>query len=226
MRQLTEYHFSTGKLTSPLKLAVVSDLHNEPYEDIWPMIQGADALLVPGDVANRYTKKYAVGIEFLRDASKRLPTFFSVGNHEIRQRDFYQFVEEAQATGAEILMNRYVRFREIWIGGWYVSEDVGVPDMMDDFEKLPGCRVLMCHKPNHYMEYLRDREMDLVIAGHAHGGQITIKGQGLYAPGQGIFPKYTRGLYDGRMIVSAGVGNPCHMPRWNNPCEVLMITLT
>lgn len=71
-----------------------------------------------------------------------------------------------------------------------------------------------------------DRSVDLVISGHAHGGQIAIGKQGLYAPGQGIFPKYSRGLYHGRMIVSAGAGNPCRMPRWNNPCEVLIITLT
>ena len=226
MRKLTEYAFHTGKLTAPVKLAVVSDLHNEPYEDIWPLIEGADALLVPGDVANRYRKEYALGIEFLREAAKRLPTFFSVGNHELRQPDFPAFVREAETTGAEILINRYVPFGEMWIGGWYPSKYVKAPDMMDDFEQLPGCRVLMCHKPNHYAEFLMDKSVDLVISGHAHGGQIVIGTQGLYAPGQGIFPKYTRGLYHDRMIVSAGAGNPCRMPRWNNPCEVLLITLT
>ena len=67
--------------------------------------------------------------------------------------------------------------------------------------------------------------MDLVVAGHAHGGQIRIGNQGLYAPGQGLFPRYTRGLADGRMIISAGAGNPAGAPRWGNPCEVLRITL-
>ena len=49
MRKATYYEFHTGKLTKPLALAVVSDLHNEPYEDIFPLIDGADVLLVPGD---------------------------------------------------------------------------------------------------------------------------------------------------------------------------------
>lgn len=226
MRKLTEYTFDTGKLTAPVKLAVVSDLHNEPFQDIWPLISGADALLVPGDVANRYRKEYDLGIEFLREAAKRLPTFFSIGNHETKLKAYRDFVTKAEKTGAEILINRYVPFGEMWIGGWYPSKIVGVPDMMGDFEQLPGCRVLMCHKPNHFAEFLMDRSVDLVISGHAHGGQIAIGKQGLYAPGQGIFPKYSRGLYHGRMIVSAGAGNPCRMPRWNNPCEVLIITLT
>lgn len=225
-RKLTEYKFHTGKLSAPVKLAVVSDLHDEPCDDIWPMIEEADALLVPGDVANRYRKTFDRGISFLREAATRLPTFFSIGNHETKLKTYQVFLDCAEKTGAEILINRYVQFGEIWIGGWYPSEIVGVPDMMDDFEHLPGCRVLMCHKPNHYVNYLVEKDVDLVVSGHAHGGQICIGGQGFYAPGQGIMPRYTRGLYHERMIVSAGAGNPCRMPRWNNPCEVLMITLT
>ena len=75
------------------------------------------------------------------------------------------------------------------------------------------------------MRYLRGADVDLVLAGHAHGGQIRIFGQGLYAPGQGIFPRYTRGVVDGRMIISAGAGNPVPAPRWGNPCEVLQLEL-
>ena len=47
----------------------------------------------------------------------------------------------------------------------------------------------------------------------------------MYSPGQGLFPRYTRGVVDGRMVISAGAGNPSRMPRWGNPCEVLRITL-
>ena len=75
------------------------------------------------------------------------------------------------------------------------------------------------------MRELRGRKVDLVLAGHAHGGQIRIREQGVYAPGQGLFPRYTKGVVDGRMIVSAGAGNPVHMPRWGNPCEIVRITL-
>ena len=124
-----------------------------------------------------------------------------------------------------MLINRYVKFGEIWIGGWYQPDVVGHADMIDDFEQLNGVKVLLCHKPEKYMECLREKNVDLVVAGHAHGGQIRLGSLGIYAPGQGLFPRYTKGLIDGRMIVSAGAGNPARMPRWGNPCEVLMITL-
>jgi len=124
-----------------------------------------------------------------------------------------------------LLINRYVRFGELWIGGWYDPKIVREPEMLDDFEQLDGVKVLLCHKPEKYMKLMRRRKLDLVVAGHAHGGQIRLGPIGVYSPGQGLFPRYTKGLIDGRMIVSAGAGNPAGMPRWGNPCEVLMITL-
>ena len=225
MRRLTPYTLHTGKLSRPLRFAVVSDLHDESYQDILPMLQGADALLVPGDITNRYRGTWDRGLEFLRDASRLLPTFFSLGNHETRQRSFRALVEQLEQTGAEVLVNRYVPFGECFIGGWYDPQVVREPDMLDAFEALPGCKVLLCHKPNHYLQYMRQRKLDLVVSGHAHGGQIRLLGRGLYAPDQLFFPKYTRGIVDGRMIISAGAGNPVRIPRWNNPPEVLMVTL-
>jgi predicted MPP superfamily phosphohydrolase len=226
VRILTEYRFETGKLQKPCKLAVVSDLHNEPFEDIWPMIQGADALLVPGDISNRYRHRYEEGVRFLQEAAKRMPTFFSLGNHEVSQKRYRQFLSEVMETGAEILINRYVPFGEMWIGGWYEEEFVDAPDMMDQFEKLPGFRLLLCHKPDEYIKRLKNRNVDLVVCGHAHGGQVRIGQRGILAPGQGLFPKYTKGVHFGNMIISTGAGNPCFAPRINNPCEVLMIHLS
>lgn len=225
MRVLTQYERHTGKLQKPLTLMVVSDLHDEPYEDILPLLEGADALLLPGDVSDRYRQSASRGLLFVQEAAKRLPTFFSVGNHETRQTAYREVIQGVEAAGAEVLINRYVRFGEIWIGGWYKPEIVRVPDMLDEFERLDGVKVLMCHKPEDYIHYMRGRDIDLVVAGHAHGGQIRLGSRGLYAPGQGLFPRYTRGVVDGRLMISAGAGNPVRLPRWGNPCEILRITL-
>ena len=190
------------------------------------MMDQVDAVLVPGDVSNRSKPEYDLGLAFLRESAGRKPTFYSPGNHEIKQKKYDELIQLAEESGAEVLINRYVRFHDLWIGGWYDPKAVEVPDMMDAFEALEGCKLLLCHKPEHYMKQLKDRQVDLTIAGHAHGGQIRLGQQGIYAPGQYFFPRYTKGWENGgKLLISAGAGNPCRMPRWNNPCEVLLLTV-
>ncbi len=225
MRQVTYYEHHTGKLQKPLTLAVVSDLHNEPYEDIFPLIKGADALLVPGDISDRYRQQYNVGLAFLRDAAQLLPTFFALGNHEAKQQQYGKLKTALYHTGAEILINRHVPFGEAFIGGWYDPAIVKEPERLSALERENGVKILLCHKPEHYWKRMRVRDFDLVVAGHAHGGQIRIGHQGIYAPGQGLFPKLTRGVVDDKLIISAGAGNPNHLPRWGNPPEILLIRM-
>lgn len=225
MRRVAYYEHHTGKLNKPLTLAVVSDLHNEEYEDIFPLIEQADALLVPGDISDRYHQQYERGIAFLTDAAKRLPTFFSLGNHEVRQQKYSKVKAALLHTGAEILINRHVRFGEVCIGGWYDPNAIKEAERLSALERENGVKILMCHKPEEYWKRMRARNFDLVVAGHAHGGQIRLGSQGVYAPGQGLFPRLTRGCYDDKLIVSAGAGNPARMPRWGNPCEILLIRM-
>ena len=119
-----------------------------------------------------------------------------------------------------------MKFGEVYIGGWYDPAIVKEPERLSALEREDGVRILLCHKPELYMKRMRSRTFDLTVAGHAHGGQIRLLGRGVYAPGQGLLPRYTRGVYNqGRLIVSAGAGNPSRMPRWFNPCEVLLIRM-
>ena len=229
MRKLTEYAWPTGRLSRPVDVLVVSDLHDAPYEDIFEYYPRAQAVLVPGDVVNRYRQSGNTGLAFLRDSAKRLPTFFSFGNHEYKLHSFLDFLRDAEATGAVILHNRYERLGELVIGGWYRPKGSVAdrkPDFLPEFEREDGCRVLMCHKPEDYVDRLAQTDVELVIGGHAHGGQIRVLGRGLFAPGQGVFPKYTRGRVGEKMLVSAGASNAVPVPRWGNPCEVLLIHLS
>ena len=92
-----------------------------------------------------------------------------------------------------------------------------------------GFTVLLSHRPE-LMEIYTQFDIDLVLTGHAHGGQIRLPWIGaLYAPGQGFFPEYDAGLYrqgDTQMIVSRGIGNSLFPLRINNPPEVVLVTLT
>ena len=109
--------------------------------------------------------------------------------------------------------------------------ELNTPDYewIDDFEKQEGYKILLSHHPEYWAirePMLKNRNIDLVLSGHAHGGQIRILGKGLYAPGQGILPKYTNGVYKGRngtMIVSAGMSNTYSIPRFWNETEIAYI---
>ena len=88
----------------------------------------------------------------------------------------------------------------------------------------PGYHLLLCHHPEYFDRYLRDYPIDLTVSGHAHGGQWRVFGRGVYAPDQGLFPKYTSGLHEDRLVISRGVANTVPFaPRLFNPCEVVTV---
>ena len=88
--------------------------------------------------------------------------------------------------------------------------------------------VLLSHRPE-FFELYASYKFDLVLSGHAHGGQFVLPFLGgLFAPGQGFFPKYDAGLFEKNgtnMIVSRGIGNSIIPLRVNNRPEVILIEL-
>ena len=89
--------------------------------------------------------------------------------------------------------------------------------------------LVLCHRPEYFQLYT-EYDMDLLLAGHAHGGQFRLPflKEGLVAPGQGFFPEYTSGKYisdDFTMIVSRGIGNSIVPVRIFNTPEVVKITV-
>lgn len=145
----------------------------------------------------------------------------------------YRHAEEFLARAAEskvtLLRDESCLFRGIRIGG--LSSRIKEPpdtEFLDRFEQEEEFRLLLCHHPEVYRDYVRGRDIDFTLCGHAHGGQIQIRGRGLYAPGQGLFPKLTHGLHDnGKMMISRGMTNGAkpRIPRINNPCELILLEL-
>ena len=89
-------------------------------------------------------------------------------------------------------------------------------------------KLLLAHRPEYFDVYAGN--VDLVLSGHAHGGQFRIPFVGgLVAPGQGFFPEYYEGSYikeDTEMIVSRGIGNSIIPFRINNKPEIAVAELT
>lgn len=160
---------------------------------------------------------------FLREATRIAPVYLSLGNHE-------HYLNEADCKviavkGTRLLDNAdceaEVRGAKISIGG--LSSDADL-EWLNKYKKKSGYKILLCHHPEYYERYGLDT-FDLVLSGHVHGGQWQLRGRGVYAPDQGFFPQYFHGVYDERMIVSAGCANTAVIPRFGNPCEVVEIQL-
>ena len=120
-----------------------------------------------------------------------------------------------------------------------IHEDY-LPDIswLRDYEQTPGFHVLLSHHPE-YGQYppvcLMDRPVELILSGHAHGGQIRYysllrrRWAGVFAPFQGIFPEFSEGMHEGRygkLIISRGLANTGPVPRLFNPRELVYIHLT
>jgi predicted MPP superfamily phosphohydrolase len=233
--KITKYTLKS-RVKENIKFAVVSDLHGYPHTPVLDAIKEIEpnAVLIPGDVFHD-DDNYKSGIELLEKCAKIYPTFVSIGNHEFKiSSDPVALLKE---TGATVLDNEHTEFMDVMIGGLtsgYTKDKKQThfgatppPDTewLKAFSKIEGYKVLLCHHPEYYPAYIRDKNIDLILSGHAHGGQWRFFGRGLFAPGQGIFPKYTYGMYEGKLIVSRGVGNPHFIPRINNKPEIILLMI-
>ena len=220
--KISEYNIESEKITETLTFIMISDLHNKPYKNIINQVreENPDAILIPGDLVDRHRKTYKRVLPFLRECNTIAPTFMSLGNHEVK---FPVIVpSRIRETGTILLDNEYVPFHNILIGGHSPKTE---RTWLKTFEEEEKYKILLNHHPEDWNEYLKDRKIDLILSGHAHGGQIRIFNIPLFSPGQGIFPKYTKGFY-GNMIVGAGVSNTAGIiPRLGNPRELVKITI-
>ncbi|MCD8342402.1 MAG: metallophosphoesterase [Clostridiales bacterium] len=166
------------------------------------------------------------GLDFLRQAAQIAPTYLSLGNHE-----FYfqpQDLLDLSDAGGILLDNRAVTVyardgAAVRLGGLSTCPD---RDWLAGFAAAPEFKLLLCHHPEYYEPLVRPTGIELTVSGHAHGGQIRLLGHGVYAPGQGPLPKYTKGVHDGgRLVVSAGLHSTAGLPRWGNPTEVVLVDL-
>ena len=230
----TEYNVKIPGLNERLRFAVIADLHGHATPELTELALGAmpDAVLMPGDIFDTRgdTPDTLAAIKAL---AANVPVFCSLGNHDKHMSDETRTM--LLEAGAVLLDNDTAAFRAITIGGLTSGffaeyrtdlEKTPPPDLdwLARFAAMPSPRLLLCHHPEYYPDYIRGTDIELTVSGHAHGGQWSIFGRGVFAPGQGLFPKYTAGVYDGgRLVVSRGVTNTVRIPRFFNPTEIVVI---
>ena len=226
-----------------LTIAHISDLHGKRWESVLEatMQVTPDMIAITGDLGKDWDASADDTLAFLRKLTAIAPTFYSLGNHEIGiiKEDICKISE----TGTVILDDSCTEVCGIIIGGLtsgFLHRGIGNgrdnPHLfsspppnekwLDEFEGKDGYKILLSHHPEYYVPYLKHRDIDLILSGHAHGGQIRFFGRGLLAPGQGFFPKYTSGVHENRLVISRGLANTGKIiPRLFNETELVVIKL-
>lgn len=184
-------------------------------------LQRPDAIFLPGDLTNSYTNFDASGLRRLAKALTAIAPCFAIpGNHELRLGREPLYGQILAECGMHYLCDSYAE----WEKDGAALRLFGMGHRCPRPLAVSGQpAIALAHKPD-YFSYYQKARWNLVVCGHAHGGQIRVRGRGLYAPGQGALPTYTDGVYrEGgtTMVVSRGLGdssiplriaNPPHMP--------------
>ncbi|MGN1100597.1 MAG: metallophosphoesterase [Huintestinicola sp.] len=234
------YEIFTDKITEPVRIAQVSDLHSDYYgRDMKTLLeavdkQSPDMIALTGDIFDDVRDNENTRI-FLKAAVGKYPCYYVSGNHEHRKGGWGDFRKEAADMGITVLEGENVSFMGITVCGASSTGD-GSLTFDESVEKCAreagtGFNVLLAHYPEKIGYYRSFGKYDLVLSGHAHGGQWRVPYliNGIFAPDQGIFPEYAGGMYEsdeGCMIVSRGLARTRNIiPRiFNNP-ELVIIDI-
>lgn len=209
-----------------------------------------DIILFGGDAIHRTTDE--TGVEHAKDFFAQLaniaPTYVVFGNHDRGSERTKEVAGALKRAGVTVLddeatwisIDKDTPQAGFWLMGLneYASSlqiknaPVGKIDLPAGSHKEP--KILLTHHPKFFEKYLANDETrpDLVLTGHAHGGQVILPlFGGVFAPGEGFNPTYDFGMFasdqypDSRMIVTRGIGNSTFPLRINNRPEIVTIKL-
>ncbi len=248
---LTCYTVSSSRIPSAFshyKIAVISDLHNAEFgEDNRHLIsmiekEKPDIIAITGDLVDSGNTDLEVAEKLVKKLVAVAPCYYVTGNHEAwLSRQYNKLEQKLLDAGVTVLHDTSVKLTKdnqtIQLAGLddpdFTDRDSSIHESMlqtklERMNLTDDYCILLSHRPEDFNVYLA-ADIDLVLSGHAHGGQFRLPFiGGLIAPDQGFFPKYDCGKYSEKntdMIVSRGIGNSIIPVRFNNRPEVVMVEL-
>lgn len=231
------------------KIAQVSDLHNAEFgkenQNLIDVLnkEKPNVIVITGDMLDSRRPGYEHNLSFAKKAVEIAPCYFVPGNHEAQSNQYPELKEGLINAGVNIIEDG----KEVIRSNGYKINLYGICDPLIKNKNFSGdsktvtkkrlnefdfneneFNILLSHRPENF-EIYTEYDIDLVLSGHAHGGQFRIPFiGGIYAPNQGLFPEYDSGLYTKNgtnMIVSRGLGKSIVPFRINNDPEVVLIEL-
>lgn len=243
------YKIESNMIEGNIRIALVTDLHSCKYGDKQSTLISAidrekpDIILLGGDIcddviSDKNTRAFLEGIY------NKYPCYYVTGNHEYWSKKIDEKLQLMKDYNVTIFHGES-DILEI-NGNKIILSGIDDPDVdtyanthlsfekqiskLSNFDKSEYFSILLAHRPSYIDTYLK-MDYDLILSGHAHGGQWRIPKllNGLYAPDEGLFPKYAGGNYifdNGQMIVSRGLAREStRLPRIFNRPELVIIDI-
>lgn len=245
------YTITSDKINKPMRIALITDLHSCKYGAGQKTLIDAvnrekpDIVLLGGDIFDDEIPDDNTKV-FLTAIAKDYPCYYVTGNHEywsMRSDEMLAWLDEhgiKDIGGKCVCVSQ--NSNEITLSGVndpdqarYTGRGIGMRAELDktrDARRSDEFNILLAHRPSFVKTYL-DYGFDLILTGHAHGGQWRIPGilNGTFAPDEGFFPKYAGGLYSfdngTEMIVSRGLAREStRVPRIFNRPELVIVEIS
>ncbi len=241
--EVTEYTFSSQKIGDGLNgftIVQLSDLHNASFgKDNKNLISKVKALspdivVITGDLNYSDRANIRSGLQIISALSETVPVYYVTGNHEyfIEDSDLRgELFKSITDAGAIYLDNESVdikKGKESFLLTGLDDNSLGDETLSNLIKGTKEMTVALAHEPQYIRRYA-DSGVDLVLTGHAHGGQIRLPFIGaVIAPDQGFFPEYTSGEHicgNTKMIISRGLGSSIIPLRLFNYPEIVCVKL-
>ena len=254
--KIQHYSVNAVNISNSIRIALVTDLHScrygEKEQELIEAIdeQKPDIIMMAGDIFDNVIPDDNTEY-FLQGVVEKYPCYYVTGNHEYWSGSsaFSEKMAVLEKYGVKRLSGE---FEAVTVNGETINvcgvddpdaymvasksayqNDLSFDEQLIRVNELSdngNYTILISHRPELFKNYTK-YDFDLVLCGHAHGGQWRIPGilNGLYAPNQGLFPKYAGGEYnDGRtkMIVSRGLAREnTRVPRIYDRPELVIVDL-
>lgn len=240
--ETTHYTYVAEQLGADLegyRIVQISDLHNAKFGKNNQKLVGRirecepDMIVLTGDLVDSNHTNVDRAVQFVDEIVKICPVYYVTGNHEywLEKSEYDELMDGLIGAGVVILDDQVVeisrgdaKFRLVGLDDKSLADGTLEALLSDEKEFT----VVLAHEPQYLVRYA-DTGVDLVLSGHAHGGQFRLPFVGgIVAPDQGFLPEYTAGEYymDGtEMIVSRGLGNSVIPARLFNYPEIVCVEL-
>ena len=240
--ETTHYTYEAEQLGVDLdgyRIVQISDLHNAKFgknnQKLVDRIRecAPDMIALTGDLVDSNHTNVDRAVQFVNEIVKICPVYYVTGNHEywLDTSEYENLMDGVASAGVIILDNQVVeisrwdaKFRLVGLDDKSLADGT-LEALLSDEKELT---VVLAHEPQYFARYA-GTGVDLVLSGHAHGGQFRLPFVGgIVAPDQGFLPEYTAGEYymnGTEMIVSRGLGNSVIPVRLFNYPEIVCVEL-